>query len=109
MATTSITTTQQTAAFNSKPLLLSAGNVLVSISGTATSITAQVQRCDNDPNGPLGANWVPVDSGTTGNPSTGMQPTLYIEPGLGQWRIAASAVSGGYVNCTISGQIQPNG
>lgn len=76
------------------------GNVVVQVSGSATSLTAIVEHATRDPN-TSEANWAPADdTGFGGNLSAGLSPRPYVEPATGWWRVRVTAISGG--NCKIS-------
>jgi hypothetical protein len=78
------------------------GEVCVQLSGTATSITAIVERSTRDP--VQGPNWAPAGDPITGNPSTGLPIKRYMEPTRGWWRVHITALSGGSVISDVSGQ-----
>jgi hypothetical protein len=78
-------------------------SIIAQVSGSATGITASIERADLDPaNYP--ENAAPADSaGFTGDPSSGMVPKLYSETGTGWWRWNISAISGGSVTISLAG------
>lgn len=79
-------------------------NVAVGLSGTATSVTAVIERSGRDPSGPSGASSAPADTtGLTGNLATGVPANIYEEPGVGWWRVNITASSGGTVLASLSG------
>lgn len=76
------------------------GDVVVQISGTATAITAKVERASRDPNSGE-VNWAPAETETfSGDLSAGIPPRAYFEPATGFWRLNISALTGG--NCKVS-------
>jgi hypothetical protein len=76
-------------------------DIVIALTGTATSVTVTVERSPTDPSSPAGALTSPADSaGFTGNLSTGIPPNIYTESGVGWWRVNVTAISGG--NCTAS-------
>lgn len=81
--------------------------IVAQVSGVATAITAVVERSDINPAGPRdpGVTHVaPADTtGFTGDPATGVVPNVYIEPGVGWWRINVTALTGASVNLSLSG------
>jgi hypothetical protein len=80
------------------------GQIGVQITGQATSITAVVERSSLDPLSSDGANPTPADGVTlTGDPSSGLIPTGYYEPGTAWWRVRVSSLSGGVVTISLSG------
>lgn len=81
-----------------------AGRVAVQFTGTATSVTAQVERSTRDP--ALGSpNWAPAGDPFTGNPSTAnFQPRLYDEAGVAWWRVRCPTITGGSVLVAINGK-----
>lgn len=82
---------------------LVAGKLAVQITGTASAVTAVVERSTFDPGET--ANTVVVDNEPiTGNPSTGIFPVVYEEPGAAWWRVRLTALTGGMVNVSISGK-----
>lgn len=78
------------------------GEVCVQLSGTATAVTAQVQRSTRDPLS--GPNWAPAGDPITGNPSAGLSIKRYMEPTRGWWRIHVTVLTGGNLIVDISGQ-----
>lgn len=80
-----------------------ATDICAQISGSATSVTATVERSDVDPTLKT-AQVAPADSaGFSGDPATGIAPNIYTEPGVGWWRWNITAISGGSVNVSLSG------
>jgi len=79
--------------------------IAVQIDGDATSVTATVLRAGINPyQNPNTTTGAPADSsGITGDPSTGIPPNLYTEPGVGWWAVDVTALSGGSINVTMSG------
>lgn len=80
-------------------------DVTAQISGTATTATVVVERSARDP-GPDGsmASAAPADSaGLSGNLVTGVVPSVYVETGVGWWRIRATTVTGGRIIGALSG------
>ena len=84
-------------------------NIIAALSGTATSVTAVVERSAVNPallvNGSAqGAVTSPADAaGITGNLATGVAPNIYTESGVGWWRIRVTAISGGNCIASLSG------
>jgi len=71
-------------------------NVSVQITGTATAITAIVERSTRNP--VVGANAAPAsDAPITGSPVAGMSPIPYAEPGVAWWRVRVTDVNGDVV------------
>lgn len=80
-------------------------NVIAAISGTATTGTVIVERSAVDPGLPNGAAITPVDDTSfSGDLTTGVTPRVYIESGVGWWRIRVTVSTAGYVDCALSGQ-----
>lgn len=85
-------------------------NIIAALSGTATAVTAVVQRSAVNPNLLVngvaqGAVASPADAtGFTGDLSAGIPPNIYTETGIGWWRINVTAVSGGNCTASLSGQ-----
>ena len=80
-------------------------DITAQISGTATTGTVVVERSARDP-GPNGASAsaAPADeTGLTGNLATGVVPNVYVETGVGWWRIRATTVTGGQIIAALSG------
>jgi hypothetical protein len=76
---------------------------LIEVTGTATAIAINAFRSAIDPTG--GALGVPADSNQiAGNPSTGMSPTEYSEPGLGWWRFQVVSMTGAAAQLAVSGK-----
>ena len=81
-----------------------ATHVIVALSGTATSVTAVVERSSRDPALGPGAAAAPADTaGITGNLATGVPGNRYEEAGVGWWRVRLTASSGGTVVASMSG------
>lgn len=79
------------------------GPVVVQIYGDAISLTAQVERSTRDP--AVGANWAPAGAPITGNPDVGIEPTRYLEPSKGWWRLRVDAMDpDGSINVTFSSE-----
>lgn len=78
-----------------------ANNIAVQITGTATSITALVERSTKNPAD--AANAAPADAPITGSPVAGIQPVPYLEPGVAWWRVNVTAVAGGDAVIALSG------
>lgn len=73
--------------------------VYIQISGSATAITAIVERSTKDPTRET-ANWAPAsDTPITGNLSAGIAPLIFNEPSRGYWRVRITTLTGG--NCTV--------
>lgn len=80
------------------------GDVVVQISGTATAITANVERASRDPNG-AEVNWAPAEGEAfSGDLSAGISPRAYFEPATGFWRLNISALTGGTCKVSIIGE-----
>ena len=74
--------------------------IVVQLSGTATAVTAVVERSTNDPLS-ASANWAPAEDAVfSGNLANGIAPRQYAEPSSAYWRVRISSISGG--NCTVS-------
>lgn len=77
------------------------GEIAVQITGAATAITAKVQRSTRDPDDtPNTAN---VGEDITGNPSTGIDPVGFTEPGAAWWRVDVTALTGSPAEVSLSG------
>ncbi len=85
------------------PIRLIGTDVVVQLDGPATAVTCTVQRSMKDPAGPTGASWAPVDT-ISGNPSTGIVPSIYSEPGCAWWRLNITALTGSLVNASVAGK-----
>lgn len=83
------------------------GSLVLSLSGTATAVTVQVQRSPTPPDRLGNASWAPADVAVSGSLATGVLPVEYIEPTFGWWRVNVTAVSGGTVSASLSGQLVP--
>jgi hypothetical protein len=81
------------------------GELVVQLTGAATVVSAQVERSVVDP-GEDGSTADPAPAGDaiTGNPSTGIQPAAYLEPGVGWWRVKVTALTGTPLRVAISGK-----
>lgn len=77
------------------------GDVALQVTGAATAVTVQLQRSTKDPT--VAANPVTVDEVVTGNPSTGIKPVAYLEPGVAWWRGKVTALIGASVQISICG------
>jgi len=76
--------------------------VIVQLSGTATAITAIVERSTRDP--AVDANWAPVEADPiTGDLTDGIPPKRYWEPGIAFWRIRFTTMTGGSVQISMLG------
>lgn len=81
--------------------VLCEGDIALQITGSATSVTAVVERSTRNPSGT--PNPAPLSSDTiTGNPSTGMNVASYYEPGAAYWRVRLTALSGSGVNVSFA-------
>lgn len=70
-------------------------NVTVQVDGAATAITLTVERTTQDPTSGVAVTAAPASTTTiTGNPATGIQPSVYIETGVAWWRATLSALTG---------------
>lgn len=78
-------------------------NVTVQADGTATSMSATVERTTRDPNaGPV--TQAPADGvAFTGSAAAGLTPNVYQETGVAWWRVNVASVSGGSVTFSLSG------
>lgn len=99
----SLTDVEQPIPYISDSIQFANCEVIVTVSGTATSCTVQVQRSAFSPTDPLGPLWVPADVVITGDPATGILPVVYSEPAFGWWRLNVTTITGGYLNATFSG------
>jgi hypothetical protein len=78
------------------------GGVELQLDGTATSLSGQLQRSGLNPID-TNAHWAPVGSAqSASNISTGLAPVTATENGIGWYRYNITAVSGGYVNVSIT-------
>jgi len=80
-------------------------SLAIQVTGPATAVTLVVERSTIKPdaNG-AGGNPAPVGSVITGNPSTGLEPQLYEEPGRGWWRARCTAITGASVLVDLTGR-----
>lgn len=76
--------------------------VCVQITGSATAVTAQVERSTRDPG--QSPNFAPAGDPITGNPSTGLAIKRYMEPTRGYWRVRVISLTGGNIVIDLSGQ-----
>lgn len=104
------TITPQTAPFNTDWHQFVGTDIVAALTGTATSITAVVQRSSVAPTQvatalqPAGPLISPADNvGFSGNLSAGIAPNIYTESGVGWWRISVTAISGGNCYASLSG------
>ena len=77
-------------------------DVVAQIEGAATSVTAIVERSVFNPYEQV-TNGAPAAEPITGNPATGISPSVYVEPALGWWRVRLTAISGGSATISLSG------
>ncbi|PZR35784.1 hypothetical protein [Caulobacter segnis] len=77
--------------------VLIVGDFAISLYGTATAVTAELERSHTDPAGT--ARWTKVDGGTlSGDASSGsVRAKRFSEPGAAWYRVNASAITGGNV------------
>lgn len=80
------------------------GNVTVQISGSATNVTAIVERSSRGPN--TGEeNWAPAENTPfSGDLSAGIAPREYVEPAIGWWRVRVPTLTGGNISVSIIGE-----
>lgn len=84
--------------------ILLSNYIAVSVSGSATSVSIMVERSVTEPTGKIGATPVAADDAPIqGNPSQGMSPVAYMEPGAAWWRIRVLDLAGGNVFVSLSG------
>lgn len=77
--------------------------VIVQVSGTATSAIGLVERSAVDP--AVSTDYVaPVDSGFSADLTTGLAGNAYVESGVGWWRVRLTTVTAGNVFVALSGQ-----
>lgn len=82
-----------------------AGELVVQITGDATAVTATVQRSAVDPSADGStADPAPAGDDITGDPSSGIQPIAYLEPGVAWWRVNVTALTGDHLRIAISGK-----
>lgn len=80
------------------------GQLAVQITGAASNLVYVVERSATDPNGDLGAHPAPADAAPLkGDPTLGMSPQGYFEPGTAWWRVNVSSFDGGPILVAISG------
>lgn len=78
--------------------------VYIQISGSATAITAIVERSTKDPTRET-ANWAPAMAiPITGDLSAGIAPFIFNEPARGYWRVRITTLTGGTCTVVISGE-----
>ena len=86
------------------PAIRLQGTVTVQLSGTATEISAVVERSSRSPGGGE-ENWAPAeDEAFAGNLSAGIAPREYAEPAVGWWRVRVPTLTGGDVKISIIGE-----
>lgn len=84
--------------------ILLSNYIAVSVSGSATAVSLMVERSVTDPKGQIGAKPVFADDAPIqGNPSQGISPVAYMEPGSAWWRVRVVNVAGGDAFVSISG------
>lgn len=77
--------------------------VLVQLAGSATSITAIVERATKDPNTGT-PNWAPASATPfSGNLSAGIPPRRFKEPTRGWWRVRITVLTGGNASVYMVG------
>ena len=82
------------------------GEIAVQVTGSAQHIAIRVERSALDPDGPDGANPAPADGvgiEIEGSPVGGIAPVMYMEPGVGWWRLVVTELVGGSALLTTSG------
>lgn len=79
------------------------GELAVQVTGDASAITLLVERSTRQPTRTVQPNTVPAGEPITGDPSAGIQPRAYIEPGVGWWRVRCVEISGGAAVVAING------
>ena len=73
--------------------------IVVQFAGTATAVTAIIERSTNDPVRDT-PNWAPaMSTPATGNLVTGLAPFVFDEPARAYWRARITTLTGG--NCTV--------
>lgn len=80
--------------------------VTFQVSGTATAISARLERSTVYPgaDGSLG-NWAPVDDAVTGDLTAGVNAAVYVESDHAWWRVAVATVTGGNLTTSVSGTV----
>lgn len=78
-------------------------SLVVQITGAATSVTFVVERSTKNP-ALFTPNWAPAKDPISGNPSTGMIPEGFYEPGVAWWRVRITAMTGTTVKVCIAGK-----
>ncbi len=92
------------AAGTTSPAIRLQGTVTVQLSGTATEISAVVERSSRSP-GSGQENWAPAEDETfAGDLSAGIAPREYTEPAIGWWRVRVLTLTGGDVKISIIGE-----
>lgn len=80
------------------------GQLAVQITGAASNLTYVVERSVTDPESDLGAHPAPADDAPLkGDPTLGMSPQGYFEPGTAWWRVTVNSFDGGPILVAISG------
>lgn len=74
--------------------------ITVQVGGTATAITAVLERSTTDPT--VAASWATVDTYSGAAASVGFKS--YQEGGIGWWRVRVTAVAGGTVTIAMTGR-----
>lgn len=72
----------------------------VQIGGTATSVTAVLERSPTDP--AVSASWATVDTYMAAPAAVGFK--AYQEAGVGWWRVRVTSLTGGTVTINITGR-----
>lgn len=81
--------------------VLCQGDIAIQITGTATAVTAVVERSTRNPSNT--PNPAPLSADTiTGNPTTGVNVASYYEPGAAYWRVRLTALTGAGVNVSFA-------
>lgn len=101
-ATSKVVTNQTLTAFDDvSDWVLCQGDIAVQITGSATAVTAVVERSTRNPSNTPNAAPLSADN-ITGNPSTGIPVTSFYEPGAAWWRVRLTALTGGTVNVSFA-------
>lgn len=83
----------------------SLGEVSAGLAGTATAVTAVVERSFVDPSTSAHELAHPAGAVVSGNPAAGITPSVYTETAVGWWRWNITAIAGGYVYASLAGSM----
>jgi hypothetical protein len=103
-----ITLTEKITAVGKTGFAVFRDGVVLQASGVATAVTMVLERHpvlpDNATPSAASINWAPADVAITGNPSTGLVPTLYQGRGEAWLRVNVTALTGASVDVHLAGE-----